>query len=418
MKKSKILFGVLAGIIVLICVICFILTRNESSTPQDAATAPVSESPTPTTNSTELIIPENAPQEPIEVDPTDPPIEVKGNVTIKQVDKDPNEVIERIPTIDINHPEVLDVEKTSPMMSPEGSVYRNDKEISIEIVDQQSGEVCTFSFGHITGECNRFLYLNPQFKRNGEPITNNVYYHFDAPYGGGSIQTYGIDVEENREKNLCLNYSFYRALQERQVAGYVDSKHPGTFWFAQQPIENNVYIDVKAYYYQGGLFATLRLTIAKAEDGTYSIVDIDNKDLLTNGENDVYSLSELAHVVELTDETYHTPGAVHAYNSMQLDWKLNVSDCLIELRDAETGLYFNQFIPESGSVWTNDYAQAQMPIIAATYRWKGLPAQTMYFWVLKEPTETTHGTYQYIGYDYPLFQEVSELMAYGYEGNG
>lgn len=414
MNKSKLIFGIVAVCVIIACVLCFVLFGNQTKDP--AAASPTT---APTTDSdNHIIIPNIEEQDPIDISATDPPVIVEDNVTIQQVNKDPNEAINRNPVIDPNHPEYLDIEETSPFLSAEGSVYRNDKVISIDIIDQQTGDICTFSFGHITGTCNRFLYLNPQFKLNGEPIDSNIYFKFDEPYGGGIIDTYGIPVEENIKNKFCLNYTFYRALEEKQVSAYVDPQNPGAFWFTQEPIENNVYIDVKAYYYQGGLFATLRLTVSKAEDGTYSIVDIDSKDMLTNGNNDQYSLNELAYIVELTDTTYHTPGAVHGYNSLQLEWKLGVEDCLIELRDHETGLYFNQFLSASGSQHCKDYSDAMIPILAVSYRWKGLPTQTMYFWVIQEPTDTTHGTYQFIGYDYPLYQTVDLLEDYGYEGNG
>lgn len=412
MKKSKLIFAIIAVCTILTCVICaVVMGQRNVSAPETAVT----ENTTDTEPS--VIVPDNTPQETISAKPVDAPVIVKDDVTITQLPKDPDEVIERMPITDPEHPEVLDIESTSPMMSSEGSVYRNDKEISIEIVDNLTGDVYDFSFGHATGKCNRFLYLNPQFKVNDEELSSNVYYHFSEPYGGGTVTTCGIPVEENIDNKLYLNYSFFRALEEKQVAGYSDPKHPGTIWFTQSPLDNNIYIDVTAHYYQGGLIATMRLTIAKDKDGTYSIVDIDNKDLLSNGENDTYSLRELAYVIDVADTVFHTPGMNHTFNTNHLDWHFQVEECIIELRDAETGLYWNEFIPAEGSKWTRDYSDSQMPILAVNVT-KLNPTQTHYYMVLEEPTATTHGTYQYVGYDYPLYETVQLLNGYLYEGQG
>lgn len=413
MNKSKLVFAVITVIVIIGCLICF-LAFGGFKKPQAEA------NPEQATTGTEnaIHIPENVPQPPLNLDPTDPSINISETVTINQVKKDPNEVIERNPITDASHPEVLEIETTSPMMSAEGSVYRNDKEISIDIMDAKYGDKLTFTFGYITGSCNRFLYLNPQFKRNDEPLNADIFFKFSQPYGGGTVTTCGIPAEENAENELFLNYTFFRSLEERTVSGYVDPKHPGAIWFTQTPLDNNIYIDVQAHYGQGGLFATMRLTIAKAEDGTYSIVDIDNRNLLTNGENDLYSKSELAYLVKVADTTFRTPGATNFYSTLFVDKHFQVEDCIIEQRDAATGLYYNEFLPYQGSEWTKDYAESQIPIMAVSYNWAGLPTQTMYFYVINEPTATTHGTYQYIGHDFPLYATLELLRGYGYDGNG
>ena len=340
------------------------------------------------------------------------PIEIGDDVTIRQAKKDPNEVIDRTIILDPSHPDVLAVEESSPMMSPEGVVYRNDKEISIEVADRLRGKTYTFTFGHITGKCNRFLYLDPKLKIDGEP-ESNIYFRFETPTGGG-LDTCNM---ENPPGDMN-NYSFFRTYDDGHVATFINNKNPGTIWFTQMPLNEPVYINVQAYHSISGLFASLRLTIAKAEDGTYSIVDLDNNDIFASGDYGVFTDAEIEHLMEMATKTYLDKESTGISIQTSENFKLTEENCLFEIRQPEEGLYFNQFVPYSGTNLTSYYADFGVPILTITVRSYGGVGMTMYFWVVEEPTATGHGTYQYLGRDFRNFKTIKELTGQGYTGNG
>lgn len=424
MKNSKQVFWLIAIAVVLLVVGLMALSPGMPSDPQETTEDPYA---LPTIYATdppeEPLLPATAPEDVVLPEiPTEPEYEIRvsDNVTIYQVEKDPNEVIDRTATVDPSHPEYQDVVGGDPYWSVEGKVCRNDRTISIEIEDTSREQTYTISFGYITGGCNRFLYLNPVMTW-GDLGEQPCYIHLDKPIGGGQLVTLpGADPADEDPFALNRSYTFRRAyVDHRQNARYVDSKHPGAVWFPQDELDGPILLDMIVANAEGNFSACLRLVIDKAEDGTYSFVDIDNLDLTQdNAQHPEYTEEELRYVTTLARDVYMNQelsqlAATEKENTPGLCYE----NVLITYRDHTNGLYFGQFVvPGGASSYTKVYSDQRLPILAVTYRRKGLTSLTFYFQVTEEPNSSQHGTYRYIGRDYTIYDRESTLKGYGWDG--
>lgn len=419
MKKSKTIFYIAAILVVAVICVCFIILPDSDGGEEASANitgATIIAEGDNGLDPNEWLTPSTLPEDNMDVETI-----VENNVTIRKVEKDPNEVIDRTAQVMEDHPEYLDIMGGDPYICAEGKVCRNDKVISIDIYDAIKESTATISFGYITGVCNRFIYLNPEVKESREItlLSSSYYFCIDNVYGGGYVATVGVEEDPDKIPAPTYHYTFNRALENKTVATYTDPQHPGVFWYTHAPVETPVYIDIRVFHDNGFMVATLRLTIDKDEsDGTYSIVDIDNKNLLQNNSGTIYSTEELEYIVAQTNETYNTPNLVHMYTGDDLKASMEPEECIIEQRDHETGLYYNQFIPCEGTDKCRTYSDTLIPILAVTWRGPVFGSMTLYFWVIQEPTETSHGSYQYIGRDFPKFQTFAQLELSGYSGQG
>lgn len=417
MRKSKLIFIIIAIILVAAVAIGYSLMDDSIGGEQNETTTAATGEGVP--ESTAPQVPDDTKEPDAETEETVPnetkePIVLSENVTVYQVEKDPNEVIIRDPKIDETHPEYIDVPGGDPYSSTEGIVYRNDKTISIDIFDELQGYTRTITFGYVTGQCNRFLYLNPSV--SGDPGTRpyTYYFSFSTPIGGGAVLTIPDETLTSKE---VKSWSMGRALEIREAAHYTAPNTPGTVWLASSPVDGPVYIDVRLYL-QLDYCATVRLTIDKDKDGTYSIVNLENRNLLQENEGTDYSTSELAYVVGLANETIHDTEKMHQYYSTYEKYEMAVEDCIITLQTLDTGLYYNQFIPYKGDSDCRYYSEMDIPVLAVTYRRLGVGAQTLYFQAIRLPRDGNHGEYYYIGRDFPLFDTIDHLTSQGYSGAG
>lgn len=413
MKKSKTTFALIAAAMVILCVILILVgtskqggTGLEAPQPTDA----------PDLSGDETLIPPTALDE-IEVPPlptiAPQPITIAKNVTIYKVDADPNEIIDRTQAVDSSHPEYLDIPGGDPYWSVEGKVCRNDKTITIEVMNEFSGDYYEITFGHITGQCNRFLYLNPSVKVNGSPAS--VFVHADQPTAGYLV-TLGSEIPPQRPGDI-LSCTYIRALDQRSSAKYDDPKHPGFIWYPQNELKGPIYIDMLVNNPEGNPYATLRLTIDKAEDGTYSLADIDNLDLFQdNSLHPEFTKSELAYVIDLANEVYMS-GPENSGLGIHEDDGFPLEKCIIEYREHD--FYYEEFIPAGGVIaYTQVYEDLEIPFLAVHLRQSGYAVHTFYFQIIVAPTSENHGVYQYIGYDFPLYDSVELLSGFGWQGTG
>lgn len=329
---------------------------------------------------------------------------LSADVTMYQVPF--TDEINRDPTIDESHPEYIDNYGGDPYGCEMGIVFRNDRCLSIEVPDRKTGKTRTFVFGYITGECNRFLYLSPSCLEDGEASSESYYYVFDEPIGGGSI----LNLSDNINLDSCTSYVLERNLQEVNNASYSAPNAPGVVWHTGGSITDSVCLDVRVYRDSGDMVAILRLTLQMQNDGTYVLTGLENKDLLQNNKNTIFSEDELAYIIELANETYNDPDQVHFAVAVTSNYKLTEENCLIEFRKEDTSLYYTTFIPRDGVETTRTYMGQVVDALAVTFRFAGMPSQTFYYMIYAIPYGGEHGYYYYIGRDNQSFEDVKEMI--------
>lgn len=315
----------------------------------------------------------------------------------------------RDPIIDESHPEYIDVQGGDPYFCEMGIVFRNDRCLTIEVPDRNTGKTRTFAFGYITGECNRFLYLSPTCLEEGKVSSEAYYYVFDNPIGGGSI----LNIPDNTDLASSKSYVLDRTLQEVNNASYRAPDAPGVVWHTGGSITDPVHLDVRVYRASGDMVAILRLTLQMQNDGTYVLTNLENKDLLRNNEDSLYTDEELTYLVALARETYNDPDQVHFAVGITSNYEITEENCLIELRGSRTSLYYNTFIPRDGVETTRSYMGQGIDILAVTFRFPGINSQTFYYMVFAAPYENEHGIYSYIGRDDRSFDGVKEMTLRG-----
>lgn len=417
MKKSKLIFFAVAAVVLVICLVLTLMpTADEpdpTAPPGTELTLPIETGPP---DETQPIFPTSSLERP------SGEIQLADNVRIVQVEKDPNEVIRAFEPIGPDDYEYLP-DGSDTYTTAEGKVFRNDKTISIDIFDEYTGKTMTFTFGCITGELNRFLYLNPVYEQGEEDPYQYGFHFIPMLSGGGSIATLPLEYTEvdlkaaHREAD---SFHVGRTLDQCQISDYVDPIHPGTVWFTQTPLSGHLWLDVICYQMGGDMLATLRLTIAKDPDGTYSIVNLENKNLLQlcEEEDASYNKDELAHIYSLAMNVLGDPDQIKMATTTPVS-EITIERCIIEERDPITGMYHPYFAPLQ-TVTGKDYASASdyldTPLIAVSARRYGgyATAVTMYFRVLKPASAGTHGTYEYIGRDFLFYTSANALKNQGY----
>ena len=418
MKKSKLIFGLIALIIIVLCLIILAdPARDNTLGGADNPTTPGSQISPPVDPSDP-----DASTDPL---PTSKPfdfstIEIADNVTINQVEPNPNEVIAIGAPITSDDPEYMN-SGSDTYNTAEGKVYRNDKTISIDIFDEMTGETHTITFGYITGECNRFLYLNPVVEQEEVNYHYKYGFFFKGMPGAGSIitlpQEYASEAEERESKTYSVNFTVGRALDMREVSTYQDPTHPGTVWFTQMPLSGSLWIDVICYRITGDIMATLRLTIAKGPDGSYSIVNLENLNLLQTyqEEDSLFTKEELGYIYSMAMDVFGDPARLQS-NIRGTVEDYTIERCIIQYRDEHSGFFYPYIVPPENGIYIESSLYEHSPVVSVTVRRHLASAIscTMYFQVIKPPTEDTHGVYEYIGRDFTHYTDMDILITSGY----
>jgi hypothetical protein len=342
-------------------------------------------------------------------------ISLSDDVTVQQIPVDP--VSDRTTIFPESHPEY--VEMDAPVSCDAGCVFANDKTISIKITNPNTGITNEISFGYITGKCNRFLYLNPCGKSNLGKGT--FIFKFSKP-SQGSIHTVGAEVKSILGATDLI---MYRVLDKEHVkkGGYTDAQHPGIFWVASDTKGSPItYIDVLVMNSNGQYLATLRLTILyDRKAGTFSIVDLDNRDLNTTPNKTKYTEGERQYILTLAQEAAKDPKLMYLKEEAMKAFKTDqtLQETIMDLRDHTSGLYFDELnnAPDTDSSFSSDYTEKGEQVIAVTLKNYYPPLHcTLYFQVIKPPSASNHGVYKYIGRDFLLFNSYDNLVADGYTG--
>lgn len=419
MKKQKQKFAIIVCIVIALIFLAFLLSnKNSSNGSSDQPAVTETTTPIKSTDTMQSSIAESTTPVSTEPQETMPVIKWGDDVTVWQTEKDPNEKIDRTIEIDPIHPEYIDVIGGDPYLCSEGKVYRNDKLVEIEVTDKLNpNNKYQINFGYATGTCNRFLYLNPSVKMNGRPALHFV--NMRSVTHPGTVFPITTQKVNDKKFEPTLTYSYKRHYENVTAAHFVSPKEPGVVWFTQGPADGPIYVDILVNTIDCRTIATLRMTIAKDEsDGTYSIVDLDNMDLLNNNSSHPeFTSKELNQAFTVAKEAYldvDIGGFFSGSNQV-----LEMNKCIIEYMAPEYGLHFPTFIPRSG--WGNNQtsyysADSHTPVIAVTIGVGGGNSHTMYVQVIKEPTEKNPGEYFYVGRDYPLYDNVNIMRGYGWEG--
>lgn len=424
MKKSKITFGVIAAIFIVVCLAAFFLFGNRDQTPADdtvpgnetlADTGEIMDSPPignipATGEATKPTLSQPAVTTPAVQDGVTE-IKLNPNVTMYKVDKDPNEVIDRTDEYDPNDPEFTADEVYNYCYSSEGRVYRNDKVITIEIYDALEDFTHSISFGFITGGCNRFLYLNPTI--NSEYATHYAF-HFKTVSDAGVVET----IQSEDSIKTVKHYTVLRALDQRMPANYLDSRHPGTVWYTPSSLDGTSYVDCVVMTLNGDWIATIRIHIAKdPTDGSYSIVNLENKNLMQDDAEPYLTDAAIQYLYETSRDLLEDPEQIQIYR-YTLDKEIMIDNFIMEYRDYSTGLYYDYF-HQDGNVLPVESREATKgnPIIAVTYRkFTTTMVLTLYFEVYAAPTENFTGLYNYIGRDESYYRTIQSMQNNGYPG--
>lgn len=206
-----------------------------------------------------------------------------------------SDTIWRDPILNSEDPEYdNDLERTDPLpISQQGKVYANDRVIAIDIPHPNGEETLQFCFGYITGQYNRYLYINPVcmqatderpigfYVSVGTTDQENIFLHsatkeIDSPQDHVDYREYG-----------CCNYLIpdhtYDYLAE---ATYLSPTQPGLCWYVpNQLFEPYGILNIRAVDLMASTtVAIIRLYIAKDEEtGTYYLHHAENRNLLQCG---------------------------------------------------------------------------------------------------------------------------------------
>lgn len=415
MKKSKYGFAIVAIVLILLCVLVTLLPNREE--PEHTETT------VPTTlpgiaheiiRDDEETLPTAAPE--IQI-PVRQPITLADNVTIIQAENVSDKPVGEPITPD--DPEYMNVVGGDMYLAAEGKAFRNDKIISIDLFDEYYGLSYTISFGYITGECNRWLYLNPTYNGEHWPDMMDFYYVFSVVdgAGGGVVETFSPNYE-SYEQMVSMNDNFVtgRAQDHIQPATYYGPGSPGAVWYMPYPAGNSAWVDCLVYLSNGDLLATLRLTIQKDEDGAYNIVNLEDKNMLTTQSDNAYlPKDEQAYLYGIALEDLQNLNLMQVSGCNTIDY--TVERFLMEYRDEHSGLYYDYFKPVEGNYIAKGSEYMYNPVIAVSCR-QFMNADTivLYYSIVKPATDTEHGIYEYIGRDHLFYQNESSLATQGYPG--
>lgn len=423
MRKSKKVFAIICAVVAAVVALVLLLNRDNDPTSGSGQNKPAPVTPTevvgPYNDMTNPTLPAaTIPSAPTK--PTDPDlveeITVGKNVTIYKVPKDPNEVIDYDMRITPEHPEYMDAEYGGYYISTEGKVYRNDRIISIDVYDPYDNRTRKISFGYITGQCNRFLYLNPIVDDDRYQYSFRFQDYQVRGQSGGIIEIVS-PIEHDPDSP---SYVTYVAADQMIDALYKEPNYPGVFWYTTGPLEGPIYISCQVLTATGDPVALLRLVITKdPSDGTYSFANIINCNIMQeNPADSIIPDSDIEVLFQLACETLNDPEALGLYSSQIREVEKDPGRFMMEIRDYITGTYHSLYYQKGNPVAKPALKDLFAPVVAVTYRdWTTPYAMTMYFQVLRPATIFEPAIYQYIGRDSHFYPTLEIVRSNGYQSD-
>lgn len=205
----------------------------------------------------------------------------------------PEDQIWRDPVLHPDDPEYDPIEKEIPTpMSQEGKVYANDRIIAIDIPHPNGEEILQYQFGYITGQYNRYLYLNPVCvqAKSDRPIG---FYASISTVGQAALHWDDASTYADTPQEIfSLTHGLTSVLIPDHTYDYIcrctyhSPTKPGLCWYTPQALfEPYGVVNIRALDLSTSTtLALIRLYVAKDEEtGTYYLHHAENRNLLQTG---------------------------------------------------------------------------------------------------------------------------------------
>ncbi len=172
--------------------------------------------------------------------------------------------------------------------------YSNKHEMFTVVSEPKYPEnIYLFTFGleQATNNVNDYLYLNPTVSFVGDSESNDAYdegaFFFHFIPSAGYITTFSDQAFDNgyTKNNKFTQFTFNRSMDYSLPANYVSEELPGTVWFTDKEVDGVQWIDVQVYRHRD-MFTTLRIYLNKLATGEWTIVIVvctDQHNLQPNG---------------------------------------------------------------------------------------------------------------------------------------
>lgn len=406
MKKSKIIFAVIACITIALCAV-LILSQDQAPDVQPSGDESSSlPAPGPTDTSAATTDPAATGSAPSMGDTTDPADPTDSGIATEPT-PEPSETKPTILTPDYITTTLPTDHIADALPSSSGS-YKNDRTVSIDIYDAATRKSYTISFGVNSDVTGKYLCLGPSIT----PVDKNVTYYFNFSCGAGDVIT--IPGTESSDE---LFYSFYRTLDDAVPAKYQSSTAPGTIWYTTDRSLKETWIDVRVYRDCCDMFATLRLSVKKDAVGKYYLAGVENLNMLDDGVQSELSSTEIDYLLSLYETDIKDRKNV--YCALPESYKIHRKYMCCQWRETGLGTYYDYFNTRGKEVvFSNRTDFSSKPVVAITLRFH-LASQmclTVYYQVDQMPTQDSHGIYTFIGFDPWNFSTKEDLGRHMYPG--
>lgn len=398
MKQSKVIFGVIAAVVVIAVIV--VIAFSSGSKPETPTTG--GEPGTPSTSSPSMDVPSTGGNDATEPSTTEP----SGTVSIPEWLKPFLSTGETEPPA----PEVPKYEDLD-LPASSGMNYNNDKSVSITVGFEKNGyKEMKISFGTGVSGTKQYIALNPHVEivsSQGAELAKTFQFYFMPSDGYVTTIT---DAEYGDYVKDTYNSTFRRAMDYALPSDYSSDELPGTIWYMGAGEKASApYLDVLVYN-KGRLVATVRLDIAKDNSGRYYLKSIGNQNQL-----------DADCIDEKIDDFYLDAMINDAWEYMLTEYKetktFDISGFVVERRAIGEGSYFDYINTIEGYPWS--YSKSELKskeLIVVSYR--NLQSRSrpvsFYFTILKD--DPMGNDYEFLGVDIPYMYELYELKALNWPG--
>lgn len=426
MKRSKLLFLIIAAVVAVAVIIAVVVKPgSDPTTPTD---------PKVPTGPSGNVDPTGGNEQP--TDPT-----VPGGDATEPTAQPTNPATEpttpSVPGVDIvpDKYDYITGELPYYEMPESADTYDNDHYQLIQLTDPSDANATyTFYFGfggttdNTVCEVSNYLCLNPCVEFTGDPDHakryGSTYFSFHFIPSTGFVTTisneeYGPQYGGNR---YCAEFTFNRAYDYALPSNYVSAEEPGTVWYTDKELSPNQYIsiDVMVYWAQEP-FTTLRLYVARTATG-WALSSVACTDQLVQKYNPFADMMGDEHWLpqERIDELlFHAKDTLMYADPSLKEESLTNDKFIIEYRKSGTGTYFDyaSWSVDSHSELEDMRAYTNMDIYAVTYKSCDSSAQhvTFYFYI-DGVGEYGEDIYHLFAVDYEQHYDIAQLRVIDYPG--
>ncbi len=314
-----------------------------------------------------------------------------------------------------------------------GCYYKNDRVISKSVVLDNARdkalnrEIC---FGVDVDSTDNYLALNPVISHNGSP-SETCSFAFEP--SAGYVVTIPSYSDCGYGTYIGCNTTFVRALDYSLPSGYLSASTPGTIWYLDKDTLTGTthcaYIDVRVYLNEM-MCGVFRIYISKDADGLFYMDDVMDLNQLHESTDDISVCRRLS--VEQAEELYEMTLDMICENEM-LSELLQInngnrkyhpsSDFIVDYREKGMSSYFSYVsldVPEEGGP-ESDAKDAI--IIAVTLKtsntyinYKTYAPTTFYYFVQEGFGVNGEDVIKYCAMDFSMLYHLKYLDLAGYPG--